>query len=150
MKPISSPKPDRDERDGTIVINESDGDRVIIKDRAGDDVTVEVSVRKDDRGRDVIEIDIVDIEECGRKNCPPPPAKAYKVKIDGKPYVFESRFATGKVLLERAGKTPVTRYELEKRMHGGKYVPIGLEQRVDLAECGIEVFETFPLDETEG
>lgn len=142
------PKSDRPE-EGTIRINETDGDVVIVHDKAGDAVEVEVSVRHEG-GKQLIEIDIVDIEECGRDNRPPPPAKAYKVRIDRKPYVFEQRIVTGREILERAGKVPVTRFELEKRVHGGVYVPIGLEQKVDLGECGIEAFETFPLDETEG
>ena len=134
---------------GVIRINEADGDVVIIRDKAGDDVEVDVSIRQEN-GQTVIEIDLVAIEECGRDNRPPPPAKAYKVRIDRKPYVFETRFVTGHEILERAGKIPVTRFELEKRVHGGRYVPIGLDQKVDLGECGIEAFETFPLDETEG
>ena len=52
--------------------------------------------------------------------------------------------------LVKAGKTPPEHYEIEKRVHGGKYIPVGLDEHVDLGEPGIEVFETFPLDETEG
>lgn len=99
---------------------------------------------------DIVVIDIVDIEEHGRHNRPPPHAHRYRVKIDHAYFVFDHRFVTGRQLLERAGKVPVTKYELEKRMHGGHYVAVGLDDRVDLRECGIEVFETFPLDETEG
>jgi hypothetical protein len=100
---------------------------------------------------EIVEIvEIVEIEIYGRENRPPPPAKAYKVKIDHDHFVFETRHVTGRELLVKAGKTPPEHYEIEKRVHGGQYVPVGLDQPVDRGEPGIEVFETFPLDETEG
>lgn len=97
-----------------------------------------------------IMVEIVEIEVFGRENRPPPSAKAYKVKIDHDHYIFEKRRVSGRELLLKAGKTPPEHYEIEKRVHGGKYVPVGLDEVVDLGEPGIEVFETFPLDETEG
>lgn len=127
-----------------------DAETVVIEDRRdGHDLLVDVEIRHD-HGREVIVIDIVDIEEYGRENRPPPHAHRYKVKIDHIHFVFDHRYVTGRQLLERANKLPVTRYEIEKRMHGGHFVPIGLDEKVDLGEPGIEVFETFPLDETEG
>lgn len=95
-------------------------------------------------------IEIVEIELYGRENRTPPPAKAYKVRIDREHLVFETRYVTGRELLTEAGKTPPEKYEIEKRVHGGQYVPVPLDQTIDLGEPGIEVFETFPLDETEG
>ncbi|TAJ68737.1 MAG: hypothetical protein EPO51_24675 [Phenylobacterium sp.] len=146
---MNQERSERPDRDDVIVIRESDGDVVTVRDRADDDVAVEVKVRHE-HGREIIEIDIVDIEECGRENRCPPPAHRYKVKIDGKPYVFDKRVVTGREILEMAGKTPPERYELEKRVHGGAYIAIDLTECVDLGEKGIEVFESFPLDETEG
>jgi|GEM_PF-2761983 len=124
-----------------------DDDVVIINNRADVDVDVKVEHQ---HGHDVITVDIVDIEECGRENRPPPPAHRYKVRIDHDKYVFDQRFVTARQLLERAGKTPVDRYELEKRVYGGHYVSLELDDKTDLGECGIEVFESFPLDEKEG
>lgn len=132
-----------------IVITEADGDMVVIRDHGGDDVAVEVKVRHE-HGHEVIEVEIVDIEEHGRSNSRPPLARQYKVKIDGQHYVFGKRHVTGREILEKAGKNPPDRFELEKRMHGGHYVAVPLTETVDLGEKGIEVFETFPLDETEG
>lgn len=146
---MSPDSPNHTDRDDTVVITEADGDSVVIHDRAGDDVAVEVKVRHEN-GYEVIEVDIVDVEEHGRDNRCPPPARNYKIKVDGKPFVFDKRFVTGREILEKASKTPPERYELEKRMHGGNYVAIALNETVDLGEKGIEVFETFPLDETEG
>jgi hypothetical protein len=95
-------------------------------------------------------VELVEIEIYGRENRRPPRAKVYRVKIDGVLYDFTQREVTGRQLLERAGKNPPERYQLDKRNHGGKYVPVGLAEVVDLCEPGIEVFETFPLDEREG
>jgi Multiubiquitin len=123
---------------------------VVIEVRRGDEeLLLDVELRRED-GHEVIMIDVIDIEECGRGNRKPPPAHRYKVKIDCDYFVFDHRHVTGRQLLDRAGKVPAERYEIEKRMHGGHYVPVGLEEKVDLGEHGIEVFETFPLDETEG
>lgn len=105
----------------------------------------------DDCGNDTTaEVDLVDLEEYTRANRKPPPARRYRVKIDHNHHVISKRFITARELLELAGKTPPESYELEKRMRGGKYVPLELDQEVDLGEPGIEVFESFPLDETEG
>ncbi|MEA3011770.1 MAG: hypothetical protein QOD42_315 [Sphingomonadales bacterium] len=120
---------------------------VIINNHTDSEVDVEI---KHEHGRDVVIVEIVDIEECGRNNTPPPQAHRYKVKIDHIYHVFDHRFVTGREILEAGGKTPIEKYELEKRLHGGHYVAIEPDEKVDLGECGIEVFETFPLDETEG
>lgn len=117
-------------------------------DRARPDVVV--VAEHDDGEHERIVFEIVDIEECGRDNRPPPLAHSYRVKIDHEHHVIRKRFVTGRELLVIAGKKPPEHYEIEKRMHGGHYVAVELDQSVDLGECGIEVFETFPLDETEG
>jgi hypothetical protein len=128
-------------------IGKEEEEVVIVHDHVGVDVNVDV--RHED-GREVVEIDIVDIEECGRDNRPPPRARRYRVKIDHEYYVVEKRRVTARELLELAGKKPAQKYELEKRMHGGNYVSLELDEKVDLGEPGIEVFESFPLDESEG
>lgn len=131
--------PDRAHPDIVVVAEHDDGGRTVI--------AVDVEHHGD---HEHIVIEIVDIEECGRDNRPPPVAHSYRVKIDHVYHVIRKRFVTGRELLVIAEKKPPEHYEIEKRMHGGHYVAIELEQTVDLGECGIEVFETFPLDETEG
>ena len=93
-----------------------------------------------------------DADAAGKQNSDGngPAAPKYKVKIDHDHYDFDERFVSGRALLEKAGKTPVENYEIEKRVKGGQYVPVELDETVDLAEPGVEAFETFPLDETEG
>lgn len=126
---------------------DDDPEIVIINNRSDAEVDVKI---KHEHGHDVVIVDIVDIEECGRANRPPPLAHRYKVKIDSIYHVFDRRIVTGADILVAGGKTPIEKYELEKRLHGGNYVSIEPNTKVDLGECGIEVFETFPLDETEG
>lgn len=113
------------------------------------DAEVDVHVRHED-GREVIEVDIVDVEKCGRENLPPPPARRYRVKIDREYHVFDKRVVMGGEILERAGKVPVSRFELEMGLHGAGFVAVEPDERIDLGRPGIEVFQTFPLDEQEG
>jgi hypothetical protein len=101
-------------------------------------------------GLELEEVELVEVEDYGREGRRPPPARRYAVKIDGQRYVFEQRIVTGAELLKRAGRTPPERWQLDKRVRGGKFIPIALGDKVDLGEPGIEVFETFPLDEREG
>lgn len=126
---------------------DDDPEIVIINNRSDAEVDVKI---KHEHEHDVVFVDIVDVEECGRANRHPPLAHRYKVKIDSIHHVFDRRFVTGAEILVAGGKTPIEKYELEKRLHGGNYVSIEPNMKVDLGECGIEVFETFPLDETEG
>jgi hypothetical protein len=117
---------------------------VVVHDRVGVDVAVTV---RHEGGREIIE---VDVEKCAREGRSPPHADRYRVKIDHAYHVLDRRYVTARELLDLAGKKPAEKYELEKRMSGGNYVALELDQRVDLGEPGIEVFESFPLDETEG
>src|SRR3546814_10585984 len=84
---------------------------------------------KHEKGHDIVIVDIVDVVECGRANQPPPHAHRYKVKIDHIYHVFDRRFVTGREILVAGGKTPIEKYELEKRLHGGHYDSIGVEDR---------------------
>lgn len=110
--------------------------------------TVEVIAAAD--GEALVVVEIVEIEIYGRRNEKPPHARVYRVKIDGQPYDFTQRIVLGRDILERAGKRPPERFQLDKKVHGGRFIPVGLAEKVDLGEPGIEVFETFPLDEREG
>lgn len=74
----------------------------------------------------------------------------FKVQIDKNIYETSNPTPTGKELLALAGKEPVTQYALYMKQHGGQPVRIQLDQRVNLAEPGVEKFITLPLDQTEG
>lgn len=129
----------RDRHDG--------GDEVVIRNRTDDEVTVRIRERD---GHDLIEVEVLDVEECGRSGRIPPPARRYKVRIDREHHVFDRRVVTAREMLERAGRVPVERFEIEMGMHCAGFVSLEYGQEVDLGQPGIEVFQTFPLDEQEG
>jgi hypothetical protein len=74
----------------------------------------------------------------------------YKVQIDRQVYELRDPTPTGEQLLVLAGKVPTNQFALYEKPQGGQPIRIGLEQRVDLREPGIERFVTLPLDQTEG
>lgn len=101
-----------------------------------------------------VEKEPFDIEMCAKegKHIPQEDTGArYMLRIDSEKYIVDTRFISGKELLELAKKIPVVNYRIDKIMHDGKPLKIGLDQRVDLAEFGIERFVTIPVkDVTEG
>jgi len=101
----------------------------------------------DVHGRDE---DIVDLEECAKEGRTPPKGKRYRVRVDKKHYVFDKGVVTGREILEKAGKTPASRYRLDQKLKGGETKKVGLDEEVDLTTPGIERFITLPLDQTEG
>ena len=59
-------------------------------------------------------------------------------------------FLSGRDLLEIADKIPPENFRIDMIIHGGRPRKIGLTEKVDLAEFGVERFVTMPLDPTEG
>lgn len=92
----------------------------------------------------------VEIEEYGKKNCRPPRAKRYVIRIDKTKYTVHVSQMTGRQLLELAGKVPPDRYSISMKLHGGHVKPIGLDEEVHFCAHEIERFMTLPLDQTEG
>jgi hypothetical protein len=74
----------------------------------------------------------------------------YKVQIDKNVYETTDPTPTGRELLKLAGKVPPDQYALYEKAKSGQPRRIGLDERVDLREPGIERFVTLPLDQTEG
>lgn len=106
-------------------------------------------------GEEVIEIieiiEIIDIEEFAKtKGHRPPKAKKYRIKVDKTYYTVEVPEMTGRQILTLAGKTPVERWMLNQKHHGGQITPIELDQVVDFCAPGLERFMTLPKDQTEG
>lgn len=95
-------------------------------------------------------VEIVDLEEYGRSNRKPPPAKRYRIRIDKQHYVVDVPSMTGRQLLLLAGKTPPDRWTISQKFHGGRTQPIGLDDAVDFTAPGVERFMTLPLDQNEG
>lgn len=76
--------------------------------------------------------------------------RTYKVQIDKTVYETQDPTPTGLELLTLAGKVPPNQFALYEKEKDGPPRRIGLNDRVDLREPGIEKFVTLPLDQTEG
>lgn len=96
------------------------------------------------------DVDILDVEECGKANHKPPKARRYRIRIDKKHYVVEQQIMTGRELLILAGQIPVEQFTIKQKLHGGESKVIGLGDTVDFSTKGVERFMTLPLDQTEG
>jgi hypothetical protein len=96
--------------------------------------------------------EIIDIEIYAKEGKEPPFGKKtkYRVRIDDKHYVIDPRDPTGRELLLIAGKNPPEGYRLDQKLRGGATQKIELDEKVDLAQPGVERFMTIPLDATEG
>ena len=95
---------------------------------------------------------IYEVEQLAKdgKHIPIDPGAVFKFRIDKNTYITEKRFLFGRELLEIAGKIPPENFRIDMIIHGGRPRKIGLTEKVDLAEFGVERFITMPLDPTEG
>lgn len=100
-----------------------------------------------------VEVEEIEIEENTKKSngtAKPPNASKYIIRVDKTKFTVEARGMTGSEILTLAGKTPADQYKLTQKMHGGAAKTIGLDDRVDFTEPGVERFMTLKLDQTEG
>lgn len=95
-------------------------------------------------------VEIVEIELYAKKNEKPPRAKKYVIRIDKVKHTVDVPTMTGRQLLELAGKTPVERFTISQKLHGGHVKTVGLDESADFTARGVERFMTLPLDQTEG
>jgi len=95
--------------------------------------------------------EVIDLESFAKegKSVPTGEKIRYRVRIDDKYYVVDHRYPTGRELLLIAG-IPPEGYRLDQKLRGGATKKIELDEKVDLAQPGIERFKTLPLDATEG
>jgi hypothetical protein len=94
--------------------------------------------------------EIVDLEECARAGRKPPCARRYRFKVNDKPYEWNEPTILGRQILEVAGLVPSKDYTLRQKMAHGEPRRIGLEDRVDLREPGIEKFRAIKRGQQEG
>ena len=97
---------------------------------------------------DEIEIEVYAQQVHGKEK--PPKAKKYIIRVDKTKFTVEVTGMTGREILTLAGRTPVEQYKLTQKMHGGAAKTIGLDDKVDFTEPGVERFMTLKLDQTEG
>ncbi|MGZ3858138.1 MAG: multiubiquitin domain-containing protein [Flavisolibacter sp.] len=74
----------------------------------------------------------------------------YKVMVDRSVFDAPKECMTGREILALAQKSPVERFQLNVRMHGGKVSKVGYDETICFSTPGIEKFMTIPLDQTEG
>ena len=107
--------------------------------------------QNDSQGTDNIEgPDIIDVEAYAKEGKEPPKGVHYKIRVDKETYTVSVSQMTGQEILELAGKSPVTQFRLDMKLHGGATNKIELTAIIDLTMPGIERFMTLPLDQTEG
>jgi len=96
------------------------------------------------------ESEIVDVESYAREGKEVPPGHQYMILIDRQKFTVNQECMTGREILTLAGKSPVERFQLNVRIHGGKVEKVGYDQVICFTRPGIEKFMTIPLDQTEG
>lgn len=95
-------------------------------------------------------VEEVDIEATAAQGRRRPRAHRYRIRIDRQYHVVKYPQLTGRDILIEAGKECPEHWLLSQKRHGGKVVPIGLDEVVDLRASGVERFMTLPKDQTEG
>ena len=78
------------------------------------------------------------------------PHREYKIQIDKGTYEAPVSRMTGRELLELADKKPAEQNAIYLKVKGGQPRRIGLDEKIDLSQPGVERFVTLPLDQTEG
>jgi hypothetical protein len=98
------------------------------------------------------EVDVVvDLEECAREGRKPPRTRhGYKIRINGEPFVIVSPTITGREVLFIGGLNPPEKYTLRLKVRGERPRKVGLDEKVDLTQLGVEKFVALPRDQTEG
>lgn len=106
--------------------------------------------RKDVAGVTSVLDEIIDLEEYANLGKRPPLAKGYRIKINGERYVVHDPTLTGREVLTLAGLLPAKDHSLWVKLKGERPRKVGLDDKVDLRDPGVEKFKALPRDQTEG
>ena len=94
--------------------------------------------------------DTVDLEECSKKGRKTPKGQhSYTIKIDREKHKVNKDKITGEEILALADKT-YDAWSLNRKFRGGRRKAIASDEIVDLAEPGIERFESVRTQATQG
>lgn len=94
--------------------------------------------------------DAIDVELCSRSDRTPPKGQqSYKIKIDGDKHKVEKQIITGQEIISTAGKS-YDEWSLNQKLRGGRRKPIQSDEAIDLAQPGIERFETVRKQAQQG
>ena len=93
--------------------------------------------------------DPIDVEECSQNDRPPPKGQRYRIRIDREKYQVEGEKITGAAILALVDKNP-KEWALNQKLKGGKRERIKAEDTVNIAEPGVERFETVRRQAQQG
>ena len=105
---------------------------------------------RDDPGIEEVIDELIDLEEYAKLGKQPPLAKGYRIKVNGEAFVIFDPKPTGRAILTVAGLLPAENYKLRVKSGSGPLQKVGLDEKVDLREPGVEKFKALPRDQTEG
>jgi hypothetical protein len=95
-------------------------------------------------------MEIIDLEDYSLKGEKPPKGHKYQFRVNNEKFVTDKECLTGREILEIAGKKPPESYKLTQIFHKGEKKIIGLDDKVDLTEAGIERFHAQKRDVQDG
>ena len=95
------------------------------------------------------DLDLIDIEECGKHGRPLPKGNSYRIRVDGEKYRVDSEKISGTAILELAGKN-FQEWSLNQKFRGGKREKSKADDEVDLTCPDVERFETVRLQAQQG
>lgn len=104
----------------------------------------------EDSGEVAVIEDIVDLEEYAKRGERPPLTKGYRIRVNGEQYVISDANPTGREVLTLAGLLPPENYTLRVKVAGKPPQKVGLDEKIDLRQLGVEKFKALPRDQTEG
>lgn len=92
---------------------------------------------------------VVEIEECTRHGRRLPRWRRYRIRVDRERFVVEKRVISGDEVLALVNKRPAA-WALNQKLRGGRRIRIEAHEEVDLAEPGVERFETIRRQAQQG
>lgn len=91
----------------------------------------------------------VDVEECTKYERRPPRWHRYRIRVDRTKFIVEKRMVSGAQVLGLVEKRPFD-WALNQKLRGGRRIRIEAHEEVDLAEPGMERFETVRRQAQQG
>lgn len=79
-----------------------------------------------------------------------PHGETYRFTVMKRQFQTHEKEITGRKICELAGLEPPEKYKLDKKMKGGEYREVLLDDVIDLSEPGLEKFVYITRDQTEG
>lgn len=105
---------------------------------------------RDDSGEETVLDETIDLEEYAKLGRRPPLAKAYRFRIGGDSYILRDPTPTGQEVLTLANLLPAKDFTLWIKFAGKRPRKVGLDEKIDLRQLGVEQFKALPRDQTDG